>query len=336
MSIPPPPGGHSRHSSAVSTSSAIRTASTPRSASPAVSPSTPIGDGLSRRLSWNRPRDEEMPQPAMTSTSNQHLSVGDAELTHGNVPIAGLGIEYAGSLNDGGGLHPVRSYGSSGSQAYPEEYDLGTAPTDPWGNQARPTASDTPRPYFLQYPNRSQGSFDSSASEGDTPPGDSGSNERLAFAPNSSTQHLAIRPDPSGSYGNIRSPHRRVPSRSYDENGNPRQPSMGTRISRHPTFRSVSNTLRKASVRVSHMMGGESDGRTRLHDLDGDENYMDDGEDKRGQVVSSPEPISPGPIPQQPDPKPPEQGLALRGKTLGIFGPNSRTRRLLHAILQFP
>ena len=83
-------------------------------------------------------------------------------------------------------------------------------------------------------------------------------------------------------------------------------------------------------------MGGESDGRTRLQDLDGDENYMDDGENKRGQVVSSPEPITPGPIPQQPDPKPPEQDSALRGKTLGIFGPSSRTRRFLHAVLQFP
>lgn len=168
-----------------------------------------------------------------------------------------------------------------------------------------------PRPYFAEYPSLSQNSFNSSTSDLDSPPENVNDGERLTFAP------------PSAGSG-----HRRVPSRAYDEAGNPRNASMGVRVadavSRNPTLRNVSRTLRKASVRVVNIMGSDAKGeRLDDHDID---------------LVEEPEEAPPS----RPDPMPPEALKSvepegrLRGKTLGVFGPQSRTRILMDRLLRFP
>lgn len=264
MSRPSP--RHSRQNSAISISSVIRSTSTSHSPSPAASPVSP-SDGLSRRLSWNRPINEG------------NLSVQDAHtVIEGQ---AGLGV----------GAIPARHVEESDVAAYPE-------------------SRYPPRPYFSEYPAQSQVSLDSSTSDIESPPDNTTDGERLTFAP----------PTPGS--------HRRVPSRAYDEQGNPRNASMGARVagavSRNPTFRNVSRTLRKASIRVVNIMGSEEKG-ARL-----------DGHD--GELVEEPEQVQPSrPDPMPPEVlNPPESHGALRGKTLGIFGPNSKTRILMDRLLRFP
>jgi len=214
--------------------------------------------------------------------------------------------------------------GSTLSKHPTDEHDLGVS----WQNSREtvyppaptlaPEAATAPRPYFSQYPSTSQASLDSNHSDGDTPPETDG--ERLTFAP----------PQPG-------SAHRRVPSRAYDEQGNPRAASMGARVagavSRNPTFRHVSRTLRKASVRVVNIMGAEdARGRVKLND-EGEEGHdgKDVDEDVPMGLVQEPE-GSGGET--RPEPKPPEG--RLRGRTLGVFGPYSPTRKAMDALLRFP
>lgn len=100
-------------------------------------------------------------------------------------------------------------------------------------------------------------------------------------------------------------------------------------VSRNPTFRQVSRTLRQASVRMSGMMGDkESRGRMRL---DGED--VDDSDSVKGGIVMEPVSMDGGVRPER---RPPELLSRLRGKTLGVFGPNSRTRRFMDDLLRFP
>ena len=54
---------------------------------------------------------------------------------------------------------------------------------------------------------------------------------------------------------------------------------LAASVGRHPTFRSVSRTLRKASVRVVNIMGAEQDGMAPLDDGD-EEEGGEEGEKK--------------------------------------------------------
>ena len=102
-------------------------------------------------------------------------------------------------------------------------------------------------------------------------------------------------------------------------------------VSRNPTFRHVSRTLRRASVRVSSIMGNEETrGRMRL---DGE----DDGDSAKGveRMEMVEEPIATIEE-RRPDRRPPEPLGKLRGKTLGVFGPTSRTRIFMDRLLSFP
>ena len=202
-----------------------------------------------------------------------------------------------------------------------EEHDLGTRYQSP-RHQFEPSTStvhypsynlhqdqrDHPRPYFHQF--ASDASLEGESSSGhETPPEeDEVDAQRLTFAP-----------PPPGSR------HRRQPSRAYDEQGNPRVNGVGARmavaVSRNPTLRIVSRSIRQASVRVVNIVGSENDGRVRLEDED-----VEDDELRNKPVEEAVE--TPG-VP----PRPPER---LRGKTLGVFGPHSRTRRSMDALLRFP
>ena len=273
MSRPSP--RHSRQNSAISTTSVIRSSSTSHSPSPAASPVSPT-DGLSRRLSWNRPINE-----ATLSVQNAH-AVLDGHVGLGVGPIF---VDQA------------------------EERDI-VSYTEP---------QYPPRTYFTEYTNQSQGSVNSSTSDIDSPPENEQDGERLTFAP------------PTAG-----SAHRRVPSRAYDEQGNPRNASMSARVAgavrRNPTLRNVSRTLRQASVRVVNIMGSEGKGR-KLDDQD--VTLVEEPE----EVQEEPEevqPTRPGPMPPEVNKPLAEPGGRLRGKTLGVFGPTSKIRIAMDRLLRFP
>ena len=267
-----------------------------------ASPISPTGnaDGLNKRHSWNGNREE---------TLGESISTNNA---------VGLGLSSTGS---GGRL----SLPGSGSVMEPEEeHDHGTG-YQRTRHQPQPSFStahypsyyfhqdqrDHPRPYFHQF--NSEASLEGESSSGhETPPEDEGEDaQRLTFAP----------PPPG-------SAHRRQPSRAYDEQGNPRASGVGARmadaVSRNPTLRSVSRTIRKASVRVVNIVGAENDGRVRLEDEE-----IEDDELRNKPLEQAVDAIEQPGVP----PRPPER---LRGKTLGIFGPRSRIRRSMDALLRFP
>ena len=228
------------------------------------------------------------------------------------------GVAVGGSDAASGSADGGQVPGPSGSRTYlvnpSEEYDLGAA-----HNQARGYASrkESPIPYFHQYP--SQASLDSSQSGGVEAPPEDG--ERLTFAP----------PPAGAGYG-----HRRQPSRAYDEHGNPKRASVGIRmagaVSRNPTFRNVSRTLRKASVRVVNIMGSENDGRVRLGD--GDDEDEDGVKDVETEGAGGEATGDGGYV--RPDPMPPEAQGRLRGRTLGIFGPMNSVRMAMDSLLRYP
>lgn len=292
---------HSRQPSAISTSnsSVIRSSSTSHSPSPSASasPVSPTHEGLSRRHSWNRPREAD---------ADRGLSVSDAHaVIEGQ--HTGLGIS---SLGSSVGRHPPDEYDIGVSRQYSHETIYPPAPA-----ALDPITASLPRPYFSQYPATSQASLESAHSDGETPPETDG--ERLTFAPRAG------------------SAHRRVPSRAYDEQGNPRAASMGARVagavSRNSTFRHVSRSLRKASVRVVNIMGTEETrGRVKIDDEGDDGKDMDEVDEPEG-LVQEPEGMG---GPTRPDPMPPEG--RLRGRTLGVFGPSSRTRKAMDALLRYP
>lgn len=130
-------------------------------------------------------------------------------------------------------------------------------------------------------------------------------------------------------------PYSTPPRRPYDASGQARSsgPSrLASSVTRNPTLRSVSRTLRAASVRVVNIMGKERDGGlARLPDDDGtyDDSSDDLKKDGSMEMVQTP---ADRPRPQ---PMPPEQG-GLRGRTLGMFGPRSTVRRAMDALMRNP
>lgn len=273
-----PTSSHSRHTSAISTSSAIRSASP----SPPVSPVSPNGEGLSRRLSWNRIREDA-------------LTVQDM---HSGPGLAGLSRTHL--------MQPT------------DEYDLGSG--------SSPQSQPVNRPFFHQF--SSDASLDSTAdrssgqSEGDV------WEDRERLTPFRSGMGL-------NGIGHRRQPSRRM----YDEHWMARTSGpakFAASVGRHPTFRSVSRTLRKASIRVVNIMGSDHEhGMVRLGDGEEleeleevDKKVHDEGD---GQVPLPNPMIIP---PQRPDPMP-HQGR-LRGRTLCFFGTRSWTRRAMDGLLRYP
>ena len=261
-----PVSSHSRHSSAVSTSSAIRSTSP----SPSASPVSPSLDGLSRRLSWNRGRQD-------------NLTVNDVHPGYG---LAGLSRTHL--------MHPH------------DEYDLG-AGTIP-----------VPRPFLHQF--SSDASLDSTGglSSGQSEGNDREDRERLTASASGSTV-----------LGHRRQPSRRV----YDEDGlapSSAPAKLAASVGRSPTFQSVSRTIRKASIRVVNIMGSDHEhGMARLEDEedeDIDKKVDDEGESQTPLPILST-------IPKRPDPKPAE--ARVTGRTLGLFGSHSQTRRAMDRLLRY-
>ena len=191
-----------------------------------------------------------------------------------------------------------------------EEYDLGSGST--------PEPQPVNRPFFHQI--ESEASLDSS---GQSDGNDSEDRERLT-------------PRASGSNG---IGHRRQPSRRvFDEHGLARPsgiPKLAATVARSPTFRTVSRTLRKASVRVVNIMGSDQDqGMVRLDDYENEEEEEDDVDTKVADEEDGQAPKLTTRLPLRPDPMPPEG--RLRGRTLGLLGRQSWTRRAMDGVLRHP
>lgn len=193
-----------------------------------------------------------------------------------------------------------------------EEYDVGTREI---GNSGRLNVN---RPFFHQA--NSTTSFESIHSYGSA----MDDRDQIPFASSSTSR---IYPTPS-------LPGRTKPRKAYDEAGVARGPrNLASGVARSPTFRAVSETLRKASVRVSNMLSpGRDDGRTRIPDGDGD----DDKASKNGYEM---DPFQAGPPvvldPGKPDALPPEIKVGLRGRTLCLFGPENLVRKTCSAVLNW-
>lgn len=119
--------------------------------------------------------------------------------------------------------------------------------------------------------------------------------------------------------------------RPYGEPGLGRSPrNLASSVTRSPTFRAVSNTLRKASVRVSSIVSPRQDKGTRLSGVDPDEGTGKGIE--MDPFQSSPAAIDAG----RPEPLPPETRIGLRGKTLCVFSSENAIRTALYAGLNWP
>ena len=185
----------------------------------------------------------------------------------------------------------------------PDEHDLGSG----WV-----TEPQTSRPFFHRFDSEvslqsSSGDFDSSSTNLENT-----DSERLTTGPS----------------------HRRVASRSRKDYGDaslsPGPSRLAASVTRSPTFRAVSRTLRNASVRVVNIMGSDGDHRmVRLHDED------EEDLDRKDEIEMDRKTFSPPPIsipPPRPEPMPPEGGL--RGRTLCFFTSRSRTRRIMDRLLR--
>lgn len=127
---------------------------------------------------------------------------------------------------------------------------------------------------------------------------------------------------------------RRSPRKPYNESG--------SALGRSSTLRNVSQSLRKASVRVVNIMGTErGDGRERLGsddegeevlqdvEIDGDQGFaMSSTNDNQGTMPSP----KPSPTRSQKE----EAGRRrLRGRTMCVFGPTSRVRKSMDRLMMY-
>lgn len=290
---------HHRHSSAFSTAADFRSTS---SRSPSPSPSTgpspvspilsPGDEGLSRRHSWNRDRSGTVPMGSET-----HLH-----------PLASASMAST-AASGGGPRSPISRQGY-------DELDLGLPVVHPHSPYARQHQS-----YYSSETSLHSEGINSSESDLDLP-------SRGGKRKDADQEFLS--PGPSSlPYS---SPHRRPydPANGQAMASGPSK--LASSVGRSSTLRSVSRTLRNASVRVVNIMGKERDeGLARLPDDDG--SYSDSVEDlKKDEGVEMVQ--TPGER-ARPEPMPPESG-ALRGRTLGIFGPRSPIRRTMNSMMRSP
>jgi hypothetical protein len=285
----------SRRGSAISTSSAVR-GSRGSSPSPSASPVSPTSEGLSRRLSWNRPRENA---DSLTVQDVQHsVSVSLTPPMRSLASLAALAPPSQTQL-----IHEGSDLGAgwSSSLMQPEEQDWDRHPQRPFIHNL---GSET--------------SFESvSVGANDSP------NEFSSDADNDQ-QHLT-----SGS----NTPFNRPAPRVYDVDGIARSgPSrFAASVGRSPTLRKVSSTLRKASIRVVNIMGQDHEHRMeRIRDEDDEESHHKDEVELNGRGMGLGHSLPP----YRPAARPPEDGL--RGRTLCIFTARSRVRRAMAKVLRNP
>lgn len=270
-----------RDTQATATSSALPTSSS----SPLPSPSSPTPEGLSRRQSWNRDHHDdgfELP-PALGLSGN----AVQARYAHG---------------------HSQSLAPPSLTRLIPE--DLRNA-HEPSARARRLSDGENAglgldfgrRPFFHQI---------DSASSLDTSP--DSAPELSNVEDDYDRSHLA--PDSSGVYSSPnRSPTQRRP---YDAHGfaparSPR--AIAASVSRSPTFRAVSQTLRDAGSRVASIISPEARG-SRMEE---------DGGYEMNQMSDEPEDMA--------APAPATTAGQMRGTTLGVFGPHSRVRRIMYTMM---
>nr|XP_019045668.1 high-affinity cell membrane calcium channel [Kwoniella bestiolae CBS 10118]OCF24598.1 high-affinity cell membrane calcium channel [Kwoniella bestiolae CBS 10118] len=309
---------HSRHDSrttnrsiAISTSSAIRSSSP----SPVASPSSP--DGLSRRLSWNRSREDtnlfisnSHPQPPTAG-----LGLGTPSRTHLLDPrTEERDIVYATSDSGlWGGTHPLQSTEDLNE-------DIPLSPPPPHSERG--------------FGSKQYGSETSLTSNSGSDI-ESFHEDRARLTPGQTYDHPGSGSSPGRK--NKRSPlgggsgqsPGKGKKRPYDSNG----------LARSSTLRKVSKTIRSASVRVVNIMGvdrgKEEDGVQRLGSED-DQDTKREGRENIGLGIRIPDGTNTNTNTNtlRPDPRPPEMGL--RGRTLGVFSKRSRVRVAMNGLMKYP
>ncbi|OXH34034.1 high-affinity cell membrane calcium channel [Cryptococcus neoformans] len=297
------------HSLAISTSASIHTSASPSPVSPA-SPAS-ASAGLSRRHSWNV-TDESQEIPTFNDPSNASRHVDDNLTPRRAVPL------HSTPLGKSGTVHSHRL--SERDIIWADVNDGRDIGGDP--NETTPTKSHN-RPFFDSY--QSTTSLHSTISPLDVNGRSSDDRERLTTGPSHVMHYNGIG----------KGTPRRSPRKPYNESG--------SSLRRSSTLRNVSQSLRKASVRVVNIMGTErGDGRERLGsddegeevlqdvEIDGDQAFaMSSTNDNPGTVPS------PRQLPTRSQREEVDHGR-LRGRTMCLFGPMSRVRKSMDRLMRYP
>lgn len=351
---------HHRHSSAFSTSSAFHRSRTPSpcpvpaseiagltSPIDAHSPITP-SEGLSRRLSWNSVREEG--SPALGGGGMEHEAVVGGGL---NRSWSGLGFESSSEMRPRGsisedemehdiGMIPTGSSNIFSSPNYPYPSEISLA------SQSDHSAGDRDRDGDGERRGSSQSDLSATA-------GRKGSIPRARNIDDEEEEEEAqwLSPNPTNlDYRPRLNDARAGPSRPRNRNKPYGTSSTGlsavNALGRSATFRNVSRTIRKASVRVVNIMGDHQDAHhdmTRLSDDEGEggspthspglHRKEADGDGVELRSFEGINGMSKSPDRERPDPRPPETGR-LRGRTFGLFGPTSGIRRGLDSMMRNP
>ncbi|WVO19052.1 uncharacterized protein IAS62_000328 [Cryptococcus decagattii] len=301
---------HSRdHSLAISTSASIHTSPSPSPVSPA-SPGS-ASAGLSRRHSWNiAEENQEVPTFLESGSSSHH--VDDNPTPRRTVPL------HSTPLGKSGTAHSHR----------PSERDITWAGvndgTGVWGDldNTTPTQSRS-RPSFNTY--QSTTSLQSTIWPLDDHERSSDDRERLTSGPSQFVEYNGIG----------KGIPRRSPRKPYNESG--------SALGRSSTLRNVSQSLRKASVRVVNIMGTErGNGRERLGsddegdevlqdvEIDGDQGFAMSSTNDNQRTMPSPKPSSTRSQKEE------ASRRRLRGRTMCVFGPTSRVRKSMGRLMMYP
>lgn len=304
---------HHRHSSAFSTAADYRSTSS-RSPSPSGNPSpvspilSPGEDGLSRRHSWNRDRSEGINTSIANSETRLH-------------PLA------SGSMS---ASHPPSHRVMDAREGY-EEFDLGLPilPTSPYAQHQGGHGYPSETSLQSEGINSSNSDLDLAARVTGHRHGNTGDDDQQFLSPGPSSIPYS-------------SPHRRpYDSTTGQAKSRLSGPSkLASSVGRSSTLRSVSRTLRNASVRVVNIMGkdrdedaGDGGGLTKLPDDDGSGSFGRSTEDlKKDGGVEMRQTSAERP---RPEAMPPEI-VRLRGRTLGVFSSRSSIRRGMDSMMRSP
>lgn len=233
-----------------------------------------------------------------------------------------------------------------------EEYDLGSSAYDPWRVRGPSPSGQSMHSIPLDY---SSADDDIAAAADDrdrltTTSSNTDSRSRLATSQASQNQsapgrdrdsaHPAAANSHHDTYAHQHqhstpTQHHSQHQRPYDTDGNAISPlPLGlTSLSRSPTFRKMSNTLKRASVRVVNLMGSEHDGMQRLPTRDSDSDVA-----SQAGTIATPTPSGPStPVELHPTNSISTMPIGgLRGRTLCLFTAQSRIRRVLDKVLLYP
>ncbi|WWC62542.1 uncharacterized protein I303_105138 [Kwoniella dejecticola CBS 10117] len=336
---------HSRstnNSIAISTSSAIRS----NSPSPVASPSSPTHEGLSRRQSWNRSREDTsnlfLHSQSQSQPNTAGLGIGlpipPPSRTHLLDPSSAAAEErdivYANSLPTSdiwGGTHPLQVQSQESlvpdSGPSPVEEEISLSPLHPAN---------------LPFGTNRKYDSDSSQSDLDLPLArDSFHEDRERLTPGQ-TYDVDYSASAGPSNSNSNSNSKKSSPLSRGSPGKKRKPYDENGLARHSTLRKVSKTIRSASIRVVNIMGVDKEDDAHAHARNGGvERLGSDDDDEETEHTPKKESIGLGirgvatiPEPSRPDPRPPEIGL--RGKTLGVFGRDSKVRIAMNNLMKYP